>query len=52
MTNNLDAYLEDIGHYLAVGPAREEILSEIRSHIVWKKPRRSAPGAARPPSKE
>ncbi len=36
MTNNLDAYLEDIGHYLAVGPAREEILSEIRSHILEK----------------
>lgn len=36
MINKLDAYLEDIGHYLAVGPAREEILSEIRSHILEK----------------
>jgi len=36
MSANLENYLEEISHYLAVGPGREEILSEIRSHILEK----------------
>jgi len=36
MSAKLETYLEEIGHYLAVGPGREEILSEIRSHILEK----------------
>lgn len=36
MYKNLEAYLEEIGHFLS-GPAeREEILAEIRSHIMEK----------------
>lgn len=37
MTNNkLDAYLEEISHYLSGRAEREEILNEIRSHILEK----------------
>ena len=32
MSAKLEKYLEEIGHYLALGPGRDEILSEIRSH--------------------
>ena len=35
MPNKLETYLEEIGHFLA-GAEREEILSEIRSHILEK----------------
>jgi len=33
---NLDSYLEDISHYLAVKDGGQEILAEIRSHILEK----------------
>ncbi|MHB8055547.1 MAG: HAAS signaling domain-containing protein [Candidatus Aminicenantales bacterium] len=36
MSDKLENYLNEIGHYLAVGPARKEILSEIRSHLLEK----------------
>jgi hypothetical protein len=36
MSDKLEAYLEEIGHYLAVREERAEILSEIRSHIFEK----------------
>jgi len=37
MSDKLEKYLEEIGHYLSDdGPGREEILSEIRSHILEK----------------
>jgi HAAS len=36
MPKNLDAYLEEISHYLSGREEREEILSEIRSHILEK----------------
>lgn len=36
MFDKLEAYLEEISHYLAVAEGREEILSEIRSHILEK----------------
>lgn len=36
MPDKLERYLEEISHYLAVGPGREEILTEIRSHILEK----------------
>ncbi len=36
MSEKLDAYLEDISHYLSGREEREEILSEIRSHILEK----------------
>ena len=36
MPNNLDAYLEEISHFLSGREEREEILSEIRSHILEK----------------
>ena len=36
MSAKLDAYLEEISHYLAGKAEREEILSEIRSHILEK----------------
>ncbi len=36
MYEKLDAYLEEIDHYLAVESGGEEILSEIRSHILEK----------------
>ncbi len=41
MSDKLEAYLEEIGHYLAVAEGREEILSEIRSHILEKAERES-----------
>jgi hypothetical protein len=36
MSNKLEAYLEEIGHFLSGRAEREEILSEIRSHILEK----------------
>lgn len=36
MSNKLEAYLEEISHFLAGREEREEILSEIRSHILEK----------------
>jgi len=36
MSDQLEAYLEEISHYLAGRAEREEILSEIRSHIMEK----------------
>jgi hypothetical protein len=36
MSNKLEAYLEEISHFLSGREEREEILSEIRSHILEK----------------
>jgi len=36
MSEKLEAYLEDISHYLSGRAEREEILSEIRSHVLEK----------------
>jgi hypothetical protein len=36
MYKNLETYIEEIGHFLADREEREEILSEIRSHILEK----------------
>ena len=36
MYKNLEAYLEEIGHFLSGPVEREEILDEIRSHILEK----------------
>lgn len=36
MPSELEAYLEEIGHFLSGRAEREEILSEIRSHILEK----------------
>jgi hypothetical protein len=36
MSNKLEAYLEEISHFLSGRVEREEILSEIRSHILEK----------------
>jgi hypothetical protein len=36
MYKNLDTYLEEIGHYLSGREERQEILSEIRSHVMEK----------------
>jgi hypothetical protein len=36
MSSKLESYLEEIGHYLAGREEREEILSEIRGHILEK----------------
>jgi len=36
MSSKLEAYLEEISHYLSGRSEREEILSEIRSHILEK----------------
>ena len=36
MSDKLEAYLEEISHFLSGRAEREEILSEIRSHIVEK----------------
>jgi hypothetical protein len=36
MPNKLEAYLEEISHFLSGREEREEILSEIRSHILEK----------------
>jgi hypothetical protein len=41
MSNKLEAYLEEIGHFLSGREEREEILSEIRSHILEKAERES-----------
>jgi hypothetical protein len=44
MSDRLEAYLEEISHFLSGRAEREEILSEIRSHILEK----AAGGAAAP----
>lgn len=36
MHKNLEAYLEEIGHFLSDPVEREEILNEVRSHIMEK----------------
>ena len=36
MSEKLEAYLEEISHFLSGREEREEILSEIRSHILEK----------------
>ncbi len=36
MSDKLEAYLEEISHFLSGRAEREEILSEIRSHIAEK----------------
>lgn len=36
MSDKLETYLEEVGHYLAVREERAEILAEIRSHILEK----------------
>ena len=36
MSKKLETYIEEISHYFAGREAREEILSEIRSHILEK----------------
>jgi len=36
MSNKLEAYLEELSHFLSGREEREEILSEIRSHILEK----------------
>ncbi|MCX6567566.1 MAG: hypothetical protein NT147_00750, partial [Candidatus Aminicenantes bacterium] len=36
MSNKLEIYLEEISHFLSGREEREEILSEIRSHILEK----------------
>ena len=36
MSTKLEAYLEEISHFLSGREEREEILSEIRSHILEK----------------
>ncbi len=41
MYEKLDAYLEEIGHHLAAADGREEILREIRGHIIEKAERES-----------
>jgi len=41
MSNKLEAYLEEIGHFLSGREEREEVLSEIRSHILEKTERES-----------
>jgi hypothetical protein len=41
VSNQLEAYLQEIGHFLSGREEREEILSEIRSHILEKAERES-----------
>ncbi|HSQ35286.1 MAG TPA: hypothetical protein VLQ89_04760, partial [Candidatus Binatia bacterium] len=41
MFKNLENYLEEISHFLSGGKEREEILAEIRSHIIEKAERES-----------
>ncbi len=41
MHKNLESYLEEIGHFLSGPVEREEILAEIRSHILEKTERES-----------
>jgi len=36
MHEKLEKYLEEIGHYLAVNKEKEEILIEIKSHVLEK----------------
>ncbi len=43
MHKNLENYLEEIGHFLSEREEREEILSEIRSHILEKAEREEGP---------
>jgi hypothetical protein len=43
MHENLEKYLEEIGHYLPDPVEREEILNEIRSHIMEKAEREGGP---------
>jgi hypothetical protein len=43
MHKNLETYLEEIGHFLSGPVEREEILAEIRSHILEKAERESGP---------
>lgn len=43
MFEKLEAYLEEISHFLSGREEREEILSEIRSHILEKAERESGP---------
>ncbi|MBU4405412.1 MAG: hypothetical protein L6428_10790 [Candidatus Aminicenantes bacterium] len=43
MHKNLENYLEEISHYLSGRTEREEILSEIRSHILEKAEQESGP---------
>jgi len=43
MHKNLEKYLEEIGHYLSDPGEREEILDEIRSHILEKAEQEGAP---------
>ncbi len=43
MFEKLEAYLEQISHFLSGREEREEILSEIRSHILEKAERESGP---------
>ena len=53
MSDKLEAYLEEISHFLSGRAEREEILSEIRSHILEKAAEGTGGGPARratPPS--
>lgn len=43
MYKNLEIYLEEISHFLSGRGEREEILSEIRSHILEKAEQESGP---------
>ena len=43
MFKNLETYLEEISHYLSGREEREEILSEIRSHILEKAEQEAGP---------
>lgn len=47
--NKLEAYLEEISHYLSGRAEREEILNEIRSHILKRLPPRLAEAPAMQP---
>jgi hypothetical protein len=48
MSDKLDAYLEEISHFLSVKAEREEILADIRGHILEKAAEGSGPGAGAP----
>ena len=43
MHKNLEKYLEEIGHFLSDPGEREEILNEIRSHILEKAEQETGP---------
>lgn len=45
MYKNLETYLEEISHFLSGRKEREEILSEIRSHIMEKAEQESGPAS-------